>query len=230
MTAASSASCFPPGFDVAPHCGHRVSLQRHLKREPGRNRVTRHLQKFIPVLAAGAALGACANGQDLLKGPSQLVTGAAATLAQLPTPTLPVADSEPTGSPTELYTRIARGVTSCWFGAHGALKGHYILHAEAEPPARGGRSELVIHEIDLAMPNPRGNRWFRVTITPGGDTATVESENIRFPIETGQSMRAQVRRWARGDLSCGDAQIKGWDAEHKVPDAPVKPRQGERRT
>jgi hypothetical protein len=177
---------------------------------------------------ACVALGACSSSEDLLKAPTGLVNSAAETLAKMP---MPVADTEPTGSPTEIYTRIARGVTACWFGSHGSLKGAYILHADAEPPARGGRSELVIHEKDQGLPNPRGNRAFRVTITPNGDNAALEVENVRFPLEIGQHMRAQVRRWARNDLSCGDApKTEGWDAQHKPPDEPVKPRPSERRT
>ena len=30
------------------------------------------------------------------------------------------------GTPTEVYTRIARGVLTCWFGAAGPLKKAYI--------------------------------------------------------------------------------------------------------
>jgi hypothetical protein len=194
---------------------------------------TRHRRPLVRRLAASGllvVLGACGGGgQDLLKAPTSLVTGAAETLAKIKPPTLPVADLDPTGSPTEIYTRVARGVTTCWFGAHGTLKPTHILHAEAEPPSRGGRSELVIHEKDLSLPNPRGNRAFRVSIIPTGETATLEVENVRFPLETGQQMRAAVRRWSRGDLSCADsAKTEGWAADNTAPE-PAKPRAGERR-
>ena len=179
-------------------------------------------------------LCACSNTSELLKAPSGLVTGTIEKIQSIPIPALPEADPEPTGSPTEIYTRIARGATVCWFGAHGALKRSHIFHAEAEPPAKGGRSEIIIHEKDSVTPNPRGNRAFRVLVTPSGDTATVEAENSRFPLETGQRMRSDVRRWARGDLRCGDAnQTKGWEPQQKPPEPETpnaRPKSRERQT
>lgn len=139
---------------------------------------------------------------------------------------LPSVDADPIGSPIELYTRIGRGAGICWFGTHGELKPTHIFHAEVAPPSKGGRSEIVIHEKDLNMPNPRGNRAFRVHISPDGDNAALEIENIRFPLEVGQRMTADVRRWARNDLTCHDAaHTKGWDAKNGSPqaDPPAKP-------
>lgn len=188
----------------------------------------------IPVVMG---LAACSNtaslnsGADLLKAPTGLVTSSVEALANVPLPKL---DPDPVGSPTELYTRIARGAGVCWFGTHGALKATHIFHADAEPASRGGRSEIVIHEKDTKMPNPRGNRAFRVEIAPSGDNASLVIENSRFPLEVGQKMTADVRRWARNDLTCSDSvQTKGWDAingpEPKAPAlAPAKT--GERRT
>jgi hypothetical protein len=35
-------------------------------------------------------------------------------------------------------------------------------------------------------------------------------------------MRSDVRRWARGDLSCADGALtKGWDAQQKAPEPEV---------
>ncbi len=207
----------------------------------------------LTCLLAGLAVAGCSGGAGLLKSPAGLVSGtidskpATATaqpvqtaqsfLPSLPAlpalPTLPAADSDPIGSPTEIYTRIARGATLCWFGTHGTLKGTYIFSADAEPPSKGGRAEIVIHERDPTMPNPRGNRAFRIQILPSGDNAKLEVENIRFPIDTGQAMTADVRRWARNDLTCAGApQIKGWDAESKRPEAspPPAPRKSRKPT
>ncbi len=159
----------------------------------------------------------------MLKAPAGLVTAGAEAVANVPMPKL---DPEPIGSPIEIYTRIGRGAGICWFGPHGELKANHIFHAEVAPPSKGGRSEIVIHEKDLNMPNPRGNRAFRIHISPEGDNAALEIENIRFPIEVGQRMTADVRRWARNDLTCHDAaQTKGWDAKNgpPQPDPPAKP-------
>jgi hypothetical protein len=160
-----------------------------------------------------------------------LTTGALATLATAAVPELPQIDSDPIGPPTELYARIARGAQNCWFGGNGPLKSQYIFHADAEPPSKGGQAEIVIHEIDKSTPNPRGARAFRVTVTPSGDTSTVQSENSRFSLEVGQRMSADVRRWARNDLSCvAKGQTNGWMPQDKIaPIAPVAPAPAKRK-
>lgn len=180
------------------------------------------------IAIAASVLGACSASQNMLKAgsaltsPGDLVTNGVEAIANIP---LPAADADPVGAPIEIYTRVAHGAQLCWFGAHGALKGSHIFHADAEPAAKGGRSEIVIHEKDASMPNPRGNRAFRVQITPSGDNATLDIENIRFPIETGRQMTADVRRWARNDLTCSAAgPVKGWDAQGATPGAPVPPK------
>jgi hypothetical protein len=193
--------------------------------------VTNHfsfLSRLAPAFFAGGLLSACALSPDLLKEPSKLVTGSMDALTKIE---LPAADGDPIGAPIEIYTRVARGAGVCWFGAHGPLKSKYIYHADADPAALGGRSEIVIHEKDAAGPNPRGNRAFRVLIAPAGDSSTVTAENIRFSVEAGHAMTADVRRWARNDLSCTpNAPVKGWDAQAGPPrpDA-VKPRKGRER-
>ena len=175
------------------------------------------LRQTVATLAAAGLLSGC-SGTDALKTPADLVTSGVAAIASVP---LPKFEGEPIGSPTELYTRIGRGAGLCWFGTHGALKRTHIFHAEAAPASQGGRSEIVIHEKDLALPNPRGNRAFRIQISPSGDNATLEIENIRFPIDTGQKMTADVRRWAHNDLTCSEnAQTKGWDAHAGPPQEP----------
>ena len=167
----------------------------------------------------GCSDGASLNsGAELLKAPAQLVSKGVDALANMPMPTI---DAEPVGSPTELYIRIGRGAGVCWFGTHGTLKTTHIFHAEAEPASRGGRSEIIIHEKDLSMPNPRGARAFRVQIVPAGDSAALDIENLRFAPAIGHTMIADVRRWARNDLTCtSTSQMKGWDAKTGAPDQP----------
>ena len=194
--------------------------------------------RTLPASAGMLLLGACSSSLDqlnigttALNAPGTLVTNSVAAIANI---SLPKADGDPIGAPIEIYTRVAHGAQLCWFGAHGALRATHIFHADAEPSAKGGRSEIVIHEKDASMPNPRGNRAFRVQITPSGDNAALDIENIRFPIETGHKMTADVRRWARNDLTCSDAaSLKGWESQNTGPSAPapVKPaKASERRT
>ncbi|NJM55783.1 MAG: hypothetical protein HC841_07745, partial [Verrucomicrobiae bacterium] len=101
-----------------------------------------------------------------------------------------------------MYARIARGATRCWFSGEGHLKVTHIFNAFAEPETKGGNAEIVIHEKSREAPDPRGNRAFRVSIVPDGDSATVAVENTRFAIEEGAKMEREVRRWARGDDTC----------------------------
>ena len=189
-------------------------------------------QSLFLMSSLALALPGCSGGTDLLKAPSGLVTGTLDKIANSPLPALPTADPDPVGPPTEIYRRIARGATVCWFGTHGPLRATHIFNAEAEPPSRGGRAEIVIHEKDKGMPDPRGNRAFRVQVTPQGETSNLVIENIRFPIDTGQAMIADVRRWARNDLGCSaTAQTKGWDPQNKPPEEGAsRPNGRDRRT
>ena len=189
------------------------------------------LRQFLTSSVALALVG-CSGGGDLLKAPAGFATGTLDKIASTPLPAFPSADPDPVGPPTEIYRRIARGATVCWFGTHGPLKATHIFNAEAEPPSAGGRAEIVLHERDIGKPDPRGNRAFRVQITPIGETSKLEIENIRFPIDTGQAMIADVRRWARNDLGCGaTALTKGWDANNRPPENPApSPKGRDRRT
>jgi len=157
-------------------------------------------------VAAAAMAGCGTTGTEILNQPATIAQNSATlvtnSIAAIGAVEIPKVDADPVGEPVELYTRVARGATNCWFGANGPLKSTHIFNAVAEPGAKGGSAEIIIHERDPKLPDPRGNRAFRVQIIPEGDTARVESENIRFPIEVGQRMQSEVRRWARDDLSC----------------------------
>lgn len=178
------------------------------------------------VCSAGLVVGGCASALDteILKQPTQMVTNGISTLGkvEMPKVALPEVDADPIGTPIELYNRIARGATRCWFG-EGGLRATHIFNATAEPESKGNASaEIVIHEKDTRAPDPRGNRAFRVQIVPSGDSAKVEVENIRFPQDVGQRMEREVRRWARDDLSCTRSDAPVAAAEPSPPAAAVK--------
>lgn len=177
----------------------------------------------MAVIASAIAGGCGSANTDLLKQPATLVTNGISTLGsvEIPKVAVPQSDPDPVGSPLELYNRVARGATRCWFGAEGHLKGTHIFNASAEPEAKGGSSEIVIHERDPKMPDPRGNRAFRVSITPSGDSATVVAENIRFPVEEGQKMEREVRRWARDDVTCNPRESASKPEGPASPPAPA---------
>ncbi len=153
------------------------------------------------VVALG--LSACSGGGGL-------------TTAALSLPPLSLGPSQRPvlGTASDLYTRLARGVLTCWFGPRGPLRGAYVFDAEAEPPARGGRSEIVIHVKDTGSTNVRGVRAFRIAITPEGENASLTVENLKVPEPLATSLKADVERWAAGGIGCGDdATATAWSPQ-----------------
>lgn len=138
----------------------------------------------------------------------------------------------PVGSPTEVYTRVARGALTCWFGASGPLKGPYIYHADAEPPSKGGRADIVIRNRDANAADPRSLRAFRVGISPDSDGTRVDVENATIPEPLATRLGADARRWAAGEEGCGETPIiAGWSPSpgadsSKTKDGPKKTASG----
>lgn len=124
------------------------------------------------------------------------------------------------GPPTDIYARIAREAMACWFGPSDPLKAGYIFHGEADPPSRGGKATIIIHERDPSADNPRGLRAFRILILPSGDTSEVSVENLKLPEPLARTMEQDVHRWAEGAIGCAGGG-GGWDAKPpQEPDAP----------
>lgn len=161
-----------------------------------RPRVAPRLLRRSALLALPVVLtGACSNGLET------------ASLAKLQVPDLPnieLPEGPPpvVGTPTEVYTRVARGALTCWFGANGPLKGTHIFNADAEPPHKGGRAEIVIHEKDLQAPSPRGLKAYRIQIAPDGERTTISVENLKLAKPLGDTMEQDVRRWGTGEIGC----------------------------
>lgn len=127
------------------------------------------------------------------------------------------------GTPTELYTRIARGALTCWFGASGPLRGAYMYHADADPPSQGGKSEITIRIKDLTATDPRSLRAYRVMIAPGETGSILEVENTKVPEPLATSLTADVRRWAGDEEGCSAAPATAaWTAD-QAPPAATKP-------
>ncbi|MGE3227997.1 MAG: hypothetical protein AB7J30_00965 [Hyphomicrobium sp.] len=134
------------------------------------------------------------------------------------------------GTSTEVYTRIARGVLTCWFGASGPLKASYIYHAEAEPQSMGGSSEIKIltRDTDTDAEDPRALRAYRITIAPSGGQARVETENVRLPEPLAARLKADVERWSGDEAGCGEGPVTaGWTAAPAVA-KPVSLKQDEK--
>ena len=137
------------------------------------------------------------------------------------TPKLTPADSpRPVGAPTEIYTRVARGILSCWFGA-GPLKPDYIYNADAEPPSKGGAAVISIHKRDREATDPRSIRAWKLAIVPAPEGTTVEIENFKLPPEYAEPLARDARRWAAGEEGCGEGPVAG--AAPSTPGAPPPP-------
>ncbi len=181
-------------------------------------------------LALAVVLAACAGGgidTGSLALPSVAMPKVELPKVDISKIELPKVVLEPghpvVGSPTEVYTRVAQGAVTCWFGAHGPLKGRYIYHASAESPSRGGRAEISVHERDDLSKDPRGGRALKIFITPEGEQTMVSYENQRISSELSEAMRRDVDRWAGGKTGCEPIPAQtAWNAEtQRLPEKPA---------
>lgn len=167
------------------------------------------------LVAAGSCLLAACTGSISPTALGMMTTGKL--------PELPKIDYEPdpvVGSPIEVYSSVARGAMTCWFGAKGPLKGRYIYHADTEPPSKGSRADIVIHALDPAAPSPRGLRTFRVSMKTENEKTTLAVENLKMPEPLATRMKDDVKRWAAGEAGCGEVDAKGqWAPKDAVAEA-----------
>ncbi|MCC7251324.1 hypothetical protein [Hyphomicrobium sp.] len=172
---------------------------------------------LVALILAGAGAGCSGTAPQIgLPSPAETSAGvpsATAALQGILTPQDLVK-----GTPTEVYTRIARGVLTCWFGADGPLKAKYIYHADAEPASKGGRSEIKIMTRDREAEDPRALRAYRVVIAPSEDRkAKVEVENLRLPQPLAERFKLDVERWSKDEPGCGEGPVTaGWGAEPAI--------------
>lgn len=187
-----------------------------------RRRHLMFLSIALPLVSAG---GGCASTAPTIPPPSEFRAsekGVPSAAAALQASFLP--QDLVVGTPTEVYTRIARGVLTCWFGAEGPLKPQYIYHAEAEPASKGGRAEIKIMTRDRAADDPRALRAYRIGILPSEGSTKVEIENSRLPEPLAAGLKTDVERWSRDIEGCGEGPVTaGWSADHPPPtEAPDK--------
>ena len=106
------------------------------------------------------------------------------------------------GKPVEAYTRIARGLKSCWLAptAPLGLAKAYQFAAEAFPADKGGKAFIVIYE--RTPEGERGLKAFAVALEPDGDNSKLGVENYRVAEPFGGQMQGDVRRWAGGESGC----------------------------
>jgi hypothetical protein len=156
------------------------------------------------LLIALAPLAGCAGD-----APSLPSVGAAPDLGAIKPAVAPADGPRPVGAPTEIYTRVARGILTCWFGASGPLKPAYIYHADAEPPSKGGGAVIGIHTRDKTVTDPRSIRAWKLAIIPAPEGTTLEIVNLKLPPAYAEALERDARRWAAGEEGCAPIPVLG---------------------
>ena len=169
-------------------------------------------------LAVAALLGGCGgpnvNLQELLALPAPAETGAESGV-QAGAKTGPETGSlsprsEPhetsilaDGTPTGIFAEVARGALGCWFAADGPLKASHVYRAEAQPPAKGGDAEIVIHERDASsVRDLRGPRAYRISFAAEFSSVRVTITALKFEPKLAQAMAKDVESWSKGGEGC----------------------------
>jgi len=107
------------------------------------------------------------------------------------------------GTP-EIYSRVARGAKTCWFGTGKPLEASHVFEGKLEPESEGGEAEVAVHIRTPDQPSPRGGKVFIVSITKEGEGSSLVTESRRLPDALANSLRADVAKWARtGSVECG---------------------------
>lgn len=166
------------------------------------------LPVFGLLISVAAGLAACGGGATtaslgLPSPPALPGLDKMAKLPELPKVAASVGHAElPT---TEVYALIARGATSCWFGAGGALKTSHVFYADADPPSVGGKAEIALLERDPTAQGNRGNKTYRVSLMAEGTGTRIELTNHKLSDEVATAVAGDVHRFAAGDLKCAEA-------------------------
>jgi hypothetical protein len=177
----------------------------------------------MTVCLAALTLAGC-GGTDLLN------TSSLPTLPTLPDlPKLPAAiaitghSSSHSENTHEIYSRVARGAKTCWFGPGKPLVKGYVFEGEAASEADGGAAEVAVHVRTPDQPNPRGGKVFIVSITKVADGSKLEMESRRIPDQMAEQMRANVARWAKsGTVECSPVTVPGAEVAANTPPLPER--------
>ena len=111
-----------------------------------------------------------------------------------------------TGTPTDVYSRIAQRALNCWFGAGGPLKGTHVFAAEAPPPSAGRARRSCMHERDQGVQADkiRGARGRSASrMTRESDTSTRLTLQVgKLAPDLAQAMEKDVLAWGFDKESC----------------------------
>lgn len=181
------------------------------------------VERACPARAGAAAclvaliLSGC-SGTDLLN------TSSLPTLPALPNAIAITGHSSSHSENThEIYSRVARGAKTCWFGPGKPLVKGYVFDGEAASDADGGAAEVAVHVRTPDQPNPRGGKVFIIGITKVADGSKLEMESRRIPDVMAEQMRANVARWAKaGSVECGPLTVPGAEVASNAPPLPER--------
>jgi hypothetical protein len=186
-------------------------------------------RSWLPVLAVVSAsmLGGCGS----VTLPS--LAGAPASTAPGPAPEAVRQSGSPSGAPnafetafmaqgtpTAIYTLVARGALNCWLGAAGPLHETHVFSAEATPPNQGGAAEIVLHERDASLRDQRGPRALRIKFENVQGSVRVGISNLRLGVALAQAMASDAAQWAKGGTGCQAQAVReppivtGWERQN----------------
>ena len=105
------------------------------------------------------------------------------------------------GTPILLYSHIARNIKQCWLKPPKPLLEKHIFYATATPNQAGGQAVITLNE--LTKDGKKGLTAFKVEFLPlDGGRTNVRVDNFRMPPELAKRLKAQVRYWSTGQVSC----------------------------
>lgn len=102
------------------------------------------------------------------------------------------------GAPVAVYTQLAQQIRACWLAPRTTKLTNHGFHAEVSPDS--SNAKIVIFEKDPQ--GKRGVQAFRINISGGSSSSTVQSENRRLDKAMDTAFKSDLARWAKGDQGC----------------------------
>jgi hypothetical protein len=103
------------------------------------------------------------------------------------------------GAPVAVYTQLAQQIRACWLAPGKTKLTNHGFHAEVSPND-SDNAKIIIYEKDPQ--GKRGVQAFRINISGGSNSSTVQSENRRLDKTLDVAFKADLARWSKGDQGC----------------------------
>jgi hypothetical protein len=102
-------------------------------------------------------------------------------------------------SPVAAYTLIAQQIHACWLTPGAPKLPNHGFHADVSPKD-GSTAKIVLYE--KGPDRKRGLLAYKITIGESSGGSLVTSENRRLDAKLEAVFKADLARWAKGDLHC----------------------------